>query len=68
MEYVVTLHTPAGDVRSTFPAHMQPQAISLWQLYVENGKNASLTLECLGHDDQAPNPRNHDQRAGAEVA
>lgn len=45
MEYVVTLHTPAGDVRSSFPNDKQPQAIALWQMYIAHGKNASLTLE-----------------------
>jgi len=45
MEYVVTLHTPTGDVRSSFPSDKQLQAISLWQLYIGHGKNASLTID-----------------------
>lgn len=45
MEYVVTLHTPTGDVRSCFPSDKQPEAISLWQLYVAHGKTASLTID-----------------------
>lgn len=42
---VVVLHTPEGDVRTSYPAHRQADAIALWQDYAASGKKASLIVD-----------------------
>lgn len=42
---VVVLHTEGGDVRSSYPADKQADAIALWRDYAANGKKASLIVE-----------------------
>ncbi|MFL1449178.1 hypothetical protein ACI77O_12355 [Pseudomonas tritici] len=56
MEYLVTLHADAGDVRTAYTENKQEQAVSLWQSYVADGKRASLTIESAAGSaaDSAP--------------
>lgn len=42
---VVVLHTEGGDVRSSYPAERQADAIALWCEYVNSGKRASLIAD-----------------------
>lgn len=45
MEFLVILHTVAGDVRTVYPSNQQQEAIDLWVSYIKAGKRATLTVE-----------------------
>jgi len=45
METVVILHATTGDIRTSYPASKQADAIALWKDYVASGKRASLLVE-----------------------